>query len=227
MRLLLVEDDPVLRSNLQEILRRTDFAVDIAENLEQASQKLADNEYDLLVLDWLLPDGQGIDLCRSLRTDKNNILILLLTAKSLISDKITGLDAGADDYLSKPFDAGELLARIRSLLRRQPQVAPSLIEIDDLIIDTNLHQVTRAGIQIKLSPKEYSLLEYLAINANIALDRLAILSHVWDENADLFSNTVDVHIRYLRQKIDANSSKKLIKTVKGKGYFLVKYDSKN
>jgi len=208
-------------------LRRSGFAVDTAENLEQAFQKLADNEYDLLVLDWLLPDGQGIDLCRSLRRDKNNIPILLLTAKSLISDKITGLDAGADDYLSKPFDAGELLARIRSLLRRQPQIAPSLIEIDDLIIDTNLHQVTRAGVQIKLSPKEYSLLEYLAINVNIALDRLTILSHVWDENADLFSNTVDVHIRYLRQKIDANSSKKLIKTIKGKGYSLIKYDSKN
>ncbi len=227
MRLLVVEDDPVLNQNLSEILRRSSFAVDSVDTLALATQKASDNEYDLIILDWLLPDGEGTELCRQMRADKNSTPILLLTAKSLISDKIAGLDAGADDYLAKPFDSGELLARIRALLRRHPEVQSSIIKIQDLEINTNLHQVKRKGKVIELSPKEYALLEYLAVNAGNALDRVDILSHVWDENADMFSNTVDVHIRYLRQKIDHNSRHKLIKTIKGKGYTILADDTES
>lgn len=221
MRLLLVEDDEGIAGNLKLILERHGFAVDIAPDAQSARDKAIDEQYDLFVLDWMLPDGSGVQLAQGFRSDGIHAPILMLTAKSDAADIVEGLDSGADDYLTKPFTTTELLARLRALLRRSAQpVSDSTILIDDLQIDTNTYEVTRSGKKISLSPKEYSLLLYLAQNTNRALERMELLSHVWDEETDVFSNTVDVHILYLRRKIDSASPHKLIKTVKGKGYRL-------
>jgi DNA-binding response OmpR family regulator len=179
------------------------------------------NPYDLIVLDWMLPDYSGVELCRRIRDFDLKTPILMLTARSRITDKLTGFESGADDYLTKPFNIDELIARIRVLLRRNLQNdVNKIIKISDLEINTEACEVSRAGTLIELSPREYGLLEYLAVNKGKALDRQELLEHVWDENTDIFTNTVDVHIRYLRQKIDEGYNEKLIKTVKGKGYML-------
>lgn len=221
MRLLLVEDDHEIAGNLKLILERHGFAVDIAPDAQSARDKVIDEQYDLFVLDWMLPDGSGVQLAQGFRAEGIHAPILMLTAKSDAADIVEGLDSGADDYLTKPFTTTELLARLRALLRRKSQpVSGSIIIIDDLKIDTNTYEVTRSGKKVCLSPKEYSLLLYLAQNTDRALERMELLSHVWDEETDVFSNTVDVHILYLRRKIDSTSPRKLIKTVKGKGYRL-------
>lgn len=218
MRILVVEDDLVLSKNVSIILKRASYAVDTADCVGEATEKLASMEYDLVLIDWKLPDGSGVELCRETRKNNPEVKIVMLTANSQVEDKIEGLDAGADDYITKPFEMEELLARIRSALRRSGMSATKNIVIDDLEIDTSLRIVKRKGIEILLSTKEYALLEYLAINEGIAVSRVDLLSHVWDENVNIFSNTVDVHIRYLRNKIDNGNGNKLIKTVKGKGY---------
>ena len=220
MRILLVEDDGVLRENTATILRRSSYAVDTAESFAVATEKTSNPDYDLVILDWKLPDGSGLELCRELRKNDAEVKIIMLTANNQTEDKIEGLDAGADDYLTKPFEIGELLARIRSLLRRSGAAVAESIIIDDLQIDIAQHRVVRSGEEIELTSREYALLEYLAINKNRAVSREEIMTHVWDENANIFSNTVDVHIKYLRDKIDISSPKKLIRTVKGKGYAL-------
>lgn len=221
MRLLLVEDDPLISTNVKTALVQEGHAVDTAFTHAQGLQKSQDESYDLFVIDWLLPDTDGLSLIHNIRFLQIHSPILLLTAKNQPADIAHGLDSGADDYLTKPFDTLELLARIRALLRRKPHVLfHPILKIGDLFIDTNTHQVKRQRQTINLSPKEYSLVHYLATNPDTAIDRLTILSHVWDEQADLFSNTVDVHIRYLRKKIDDPFKHKLIKTVKGKGYML-------
>lgn len=220
MRILLVEDDGVLRENTATILRRSSYAVDTAESFAVATEKTSNPDYDLVILDWKLPDGNGLELCRELRKNDGEVKIIMLTSNNQTEDKIEGLDAGADDYLTKPFEIGELLARIRSLLRRSGAAVAESIIIDDLQIDIAQHRVVRSGEEIELTSREYALLEYLAINKNRAVSREEIMTHVWDENANIFSNTVDVHIKYLRDKIDMKSSKKLIRTVKGKGYAL-------
>lgn len=220
MRILLVEDDGVLRENTATILRRSSYAVDTAESFAVATEKTSNPDYDLVILDWKLPDGNGLELCRELRKNDGEVKIIMLTSNNQTEDKIEGLDAGADDYLTKPFEIGELLARIKSLLRRSGAAVAESIIIDDLQIDIAQHRVVRSGEEIELTSREYALLEYLAINKNRAVSREEIMTHVWDENANIFSNTVDVHIKYLRDKIDMKSSKKLIRTVKGKGYAL-------
>lgn len=220
MRILLVEDDGVLRENTATILRRSSYAVDTAESFAVATEKTSNPDYDLVILDWKLPDGNGLELCRELRKNDGEVKIIMLTSNNQTEDKIEGLDAGADDYLTKPFEIGELLARIRSLLRRSGAAVAESIIIDDLQIDLAQHRVVRSGEEIELTAREYALLEYLAINKNRAVSREEIMTHVWDENANIFSNTVDVHIKYLRDKIDISSPKKLIRTVKGKGYAL-------
>jgi DNA-binding response OmpR family regulator len=217
MRILIVEDDTTIAANLRSILSHDSYAADIAPDGETALQHIFGEEYDLLIIDWMLPDISGPDIIRQIRADKNMVPILLLTAKSQSQDIIQGLDSGADDYLTKPFQMGELLARVRSLLRRSPLSMPDpTIKVGTLIVDTNLHRVTVNNKDIDLTPKEYALLEYMARNINHSLSRLEILSHVWDSNADELSNTVDVHIRYLRAKIGP----KFIQTIKGKGYVL-------
>lgn len=221
MRILIIEDDQRIAANLREMLTAQSYAVDICHTVSSGQTKAQSEDYDLLIIDWMLPDGTGPDIIKALRQDNCPTPVLMLTAKSQPEDVVDGLNSGADDYLPKPFQMDELLARVRALLRRPADTVPSpVIRLGDLIIDTNLHLVSRADLPISLSPREFALLEYLARHANQSLNRLDLLSHVWDENVDAFSNTVDVHIRYLRRKIDDNFTVKLIHTVKGKGYVL-------
>ncbi len=221
MRILVIEDDQILSQNLKSILTRATYAVDVASTAVVGIQKASDEQYDLFVIDWMLPDGEGPNIIADLRGEGITAPILMLTARSQTEDTVKGLDVGADDYLTKPFTKDILLARIRSLFRRMHTTPQSpVLTIDDLMIDTNTHEITRGGKTINLSPKEYSLLQYLASHKGKAIDRITILSHVWDEQADPFSNTIDVHMRYLRKKIDDGHKKQLLQTVKGKGYML-------
>jgi DNA-binding response OmpR family regulator len=225
MRILVIEDDEQIAENIHDMLENKTYAVDISPNAQDGLDRLENDPYDLVILDWMLPDKDGPEVCSIIRSRSMSLPILMLTAKTQAEDIITGLDSGADDYLTKPFVVGELVARVRALLRRSNPIVPDpIMNIDDLVIDTNTHNVQRAENYIPLSPKEYALLEFLGKNQGVCLSRLDILSHVWDENADELSNTVDVHIRYLRSKIDEGYKNKLIHTVKGKGYFL---DEKN
>lgn len=221
MRILVVEDDSRIAQNIHDMLVRTTYAVDIAPNGQTALNLSQDNEYDLFILDWMLPDMDGTQICRNLRKDGFTTPVLMLTAKTQLEDVVEGLDAGADDYMTKPFQMQELLARVRALMRRQgPASLEPQITIADLIIDTNTNSVTRAGKTLILSPKEYAILEYLGRHTGQTVSRADLLSHVWNSTSDVFSNTVDVHIRYLRQKIDAAGLTPLIHTIKGKGYLL-------
>lgn len=221
MRILIVEDEQRIAENIKTMLIQDHYVVDLAFDAQTGLQKALGEDYDLIILDWMLRAQSGLDICRTLRRADVATPILMLTARSQLDDKLSGLDSGADDYLTKPFAMPELMARVRALLRR-PAVAQAnpILVIADLSIDTNTQVVNRGGDSIALSPREYALLEYLARHKNQVIDRLQLLSHVWDAQTDAFSNTVDVHIRYLRKKIDDPHHRKLIKTVKGKGYML-------
>lgn len=219
MKILIVEDDLTIRENIAVILKHAGYAVDLADKYAEALQKSRDNNYDLIILDWMLPDGTGIDLCHTIRQEEYRESILILTAKSQIEDLVKGLDAGADDYLTKPFVMPELLARIRSLLRRKNRpLSSSLLTVGDLILDRNKGTVTRKNRRIILRPKEFGLLEFLMLHADFPVSRDELFEHVWGENQTGYSNTVDVHIKYLRSKIDDQYHQKLIITVVGKGY---------
>ena len=221
MHILLIEDDVRIAINIKKFLVKENFLITHVKNAEDALFQAETETYDVIILDWMLPDQDGPSICQTLRSKLNTTPILMLTAKSQIEDKVEGLASGADDYLTKPFSFEELLARIKALIRRKSGVTQSpLIVVNDLVIDTNLNQVKRSGKLIDLSPREYSLIEYLAINKNKTVDRMSLLHHVWGEDIDVLSNTIDVHIRYLRKKIDDNFEKKLIKTIKNKGYLL-------
>ncbi|KKR31492.1 MAG: DNA-binding response regulator [Candidatus Gottesmanbacteria bacterium GW2011_GWC2_39_8] len=221
MRILIIEDDTVIAENLRTLLKKDSFSVDISGKFEDGYHKVVDEDYDLIIIDWMLGSDSGLDLLKKIREEHINVPVLMLTAKSTVEDKVAGLEYGADDYLTKPFSFDELKARVKTLLRRKDKILTNaVLEIGDLKINTNSNEVFRKNRKINLSPREYSLLHYLAVNSGIAIDRISILSHVWDEQADLFSNTVDVHINYLRKKIDEGYHKKLIRTVKGKGYML-------
>lgn len=219
MRILLVDDDQEFCNSLSIILEHEMFAVDIACNFSEGYEKALVEDYDLMILDWMLPDGTGHDLCQKIRFEKVTTPILMLTAKSMSEDIVEALDAGADDYLAKPFDIKILMARIRALLRRKEALKPEVIEINGLRIDLPHRSVTKENCEITLSPKEFGLLEYLLQHHDRIINRDELLSHIWDENADPLSNIIDVHIRYLRKKIGQN----LIKTYRGKGYQIV-YD---
>jgi DNA-binding response OmpR family regulator len=221
MRILLVEDDNRIGSNIKTMLEKKGYSVDLVALANDAHEHILIETYDLFLFDWKLPDGSGIELCKFVRSSEITTPVLILTAKSQIEDKVEGLDAGADDYLTKPFEWEELLARVRALLRRKEHdVVSPTITISDLEINTNSMTVTRKGEAVQLTAKEFALLEYLARNVNKVLTREEIQTHVWDENADSFNNTIEVHIRYLRVKIDEGHNQKLIKTVKNKGYML-------
>ena len=220
MRILLVEDEPSAAKMLAKGLREQTYAVDVAADGEIALEQAYLNDYDLVILDVMLPGKNGFEVCRQLRAGGSAVPILMLTARDEVEDRIEGLDTGADDYLTKPFDFHELLARVRALLRRSPALLPEVINIADLTIDTRARQVWRAEAAVELTAKEYALLEYIARHVNEVVSRADIAEHVWDESFDPFSNLIEVYIQRLRRKIDEDSPVKLIRTRRGEGYML-------
>lgn len=201
-------------------LREQSYAVDVAQDGEAGLYQASINDYDVIVLDVLLPQRDGYEVCRELRAKGNTIPILMLTARAAIDDRLTGFDAGADDYLTKPFSFRELLARIRALLRRDSQLRPDVFEIADLTVDSASHRVSRANHDVQLTAKEYALLEYLARRAGQLVSRAEIAAHVWDDSFDPFSNTIEVYMNRLRKKIDGTHANKLLHTRRGEGYIL-------
>lgn len=221
MRILLVEDQPKVASFIVKGLREETFAVDHCTNGGDADLLLAIHDYDLILLDLQLPDINGVDLCRNWRRKGQKTPIIMLTALSQIDQRIGGLEAGADDYLCKPFDFGELLARIRVQLRRGSEtVQDSLLQAADLTLNLLTREVQRGGQKIDLTAKEFALLEYLLRNRGRAVTRTALIEHVWDMHFDSDTNIVDVFIRYLRRKIDDDFEVKLIQTKRGRGYYI-------
>ncbi len=218
MRILVVEDEHKIAAFLQRGLTEEGYAVDVAYDGDEALDWCAVAPYDLIVLDLLLPRRSGLEICRTLRLRGTHIPILMLTARDAIEDRIQGLDAGADDYLVKPFAFGELLARIRALLRREPTARASVLRVADLTLDPASRLITRAGVVVPLANKEYQILEYLMRNENRVLTRTMIAEHAWGYDFDSDSNVIDVHIRALRRKLDDDHPMKLIHTVRGAGY---------
>lgn len=220
MRILVIEDEKKVADFISHGLVEEGYAVDTAHEGDQGYFLATTNEYDTILLDIMLPEMDGVTLCTKLRAEENHTPILMLTAKDAIKDKVRGLDAGADDYLTKPFAFEELLARIRSLLRKKYSHQKTRFQVEDLVLDAITHTVTRADKEIPLSVKEYALLEYLMRNAGSVVTRTMIAEHVWDIHFDTFTNVIDVYISYLRNKIDRDHEIKLIHTVRGRGYAL-------
>ncbi|HEX3150498.1 MAG TPA: response regulator transcription factor [Gemmataceae bacterium] len=220
MRVLLVEDNKHLARALRQGLEEEGFAVDGAEDGDEADHKARTTNYDAVILDLMLPKKDGLTLLRGWRASGVKSHVLVLTARGALDDKVKGLDSGADDYLTKPFELEELLARLRALIRRGHQVKDPLLKVHDLTIDTSARTVKRAGKSIHLTPKEYALLEFLAFHAGKVVTRSMIWEHLWDEHDESVSNVVDVYIRYLRNKIDKDFSPPLILTRWGEGYML-------
>lgn len=220
MRVLIVEDEPKVASFIRRALEEESYAVDVCTDGIQGRDMASDVNYDLIILDLMLPGLAGIDVLQALRDARVKTPILILTARSKVEQRVTGLNAGADDYLTKPFAIEELLARSRALLRRASGDTTSRMQIDDLILDPITHEVTRGGQRIDLTSKEYALLEYMMRNAGRVLTRPMIAEHVWDIHFDTFTNVIDVYINYLRNKIDRDRERGLIQTVRGSGYTL-------
>ena len=220
MRLLVVEDDVQLGAMLARGLREHSYAVDLVADGDDAVLHAALHEYDLVVLDYMLPRRDGAAVARALRARGMQMPILMLTARDAVADRVAGLDAGADDYLVKPFAFDELLARLRALTRRAGVVLPTVIELGDLRIDTRAQRVEKRGVSVALTAKEYALLEFLARRIGALVSRADITAHVWDENHDPLSNTLEVYINRLRKKIDDSDRSSYIQTRRGAGYML-------
>jgi DNA-binding response OmpR family regulator len=220
MKLLLVEDHKPLARAVKQGLEEEGFAVDLAADGEEGDYKARTSKYDLIVLDLMLPKIDGLTLLQNWRKNGNNTHVLILTAKGELVDKVRGLDLGADDYLTKPFEIDELLARVRALIHRKHDVKDPVLRIHDLEIDTAARTVRRGGQRIHLTPREYALLEYLAFHQGKVVTRPMIWEHLYDEEDENTSNVVDVYIRYLRNKIDRGFEKPLILTRWGEGYLL-------
>ncbi len=218
MRILLVEDNQKMARFIRQGLIEQGHAVDVAERGHDGEEMASHEEYDLIILDVMLPDQDGVTTCRNLRRRGSSTPILMLTALSTTGDKVQGLDAGADDYLTKPFEFDELVARIRALLRRGQAQESSCLKIDDLELDLIKRVVTRGNQKIKLTSKEFALLEYFMRHPDRVLTRTAIGEHVWDMNFDSDSNVIDVYVSMLRRKIDKGFERRLIHTVVGTGY---------
>lgn len=220
MRILLVEDDLDVSRFIAKGLTEAAYAVDVAPGGGEALELAAVNTYDAIVLDVMIPAPDGLEVCRNLRTTGMNVPILMLTARDTVDDKIAGLDAGADDYLPKPFEFRELLARLRALLRRGGATISAVLRVDGLEIDTRSHRVVIDGQALTLTTKEYSVLEFLARNTGRIVTREEISEHVWNQEFDPFSNLIEVYINRLRRQIEKVSPAKLIQTVRGAGYML-------
>jgi two-component system copper resistance phosphate regulon response regulator CusR len=219
VRVLIVEDEPGIRDVLRRGLQEARFDVDTAADGEEGLRKALSQQYDAVVLDLMLPKRDGWQVCRTIRERRRPIPILMLTARDELDDRVRGLDLGADDYLCKPFEFPEVVARLRALIRRERVNRARVIRVADLEIDTGAGKVRRGGAEIHLTPREYSLLEALAANEGRVVSREAILERVWRDDQS-FSNTVDVHVGLLRKKIDAGRDRRLIHTVHGRGYVL-------
>jgi DNA-binding response OmpR family regulator len=223
MRVLLVEDEPNAAQILAKGLREQTYAVDLAADGETAIEQAAASQYDAVILDVMLPRKDGFDVCRTLRHAGCSTPILIVTARDAVEARIEGLDAGADDYLLKPFDFGELLARLRAVIRRGAQpLLPERLEIGPLVLDTRGQRVTVTGHEVPLTGKEYALLEYFARRCGDVVSRGDIAEHVWDEHYDPFSNVVDVYVQRLRRKLEQAGASSLIRTRRGEGYQLVR-----
>ena len=219
MRILIVEDEKKISDFIKRGLKEEGYAVDAAYDGEQGHFMATTQDYDLIVLDLMLPKMDGLTLCRKLHKE-NTSPILMLTAKDSVKDKVLGLDSGADDYITKPFAFEEFLARVRALLRKHESSAPTKLTAGELTLDLVTHKVSRGGKEIELTAKEYTLLEYFMRNAGSVVTRTMISEHVWDMNFDSFTNVIDVYVNYLRKKLDSGPGKKLIQTVRGRGYIL-------
>jgi heavy metal response regulator len=220
MRILIIEDEGKIAAFLKRGLKEEGYAVDVASDGEQGYFLASTQECDLIILDLMLPGLDGLSLCRKLRAEGNEARILILTARDKVMDKVQGLNTGADDYLTKPFAFEELLARVRAQLRNKEAGSPTKLQVADLTMDLLTHKVLRAGREIELTAREFSLLEYLIRNVGIVVTRTMIAEHVWDVNFDTFTNVIDVYMSYLRDKIDRAFPVKLIQTVRGRGYVI-------
>ena len=220
MRLLVVEDDPDMSRFIVRGLGEQAYAVDAVATGDAAIERAATAPYDAIILDVMIPSPDGLEVCKRLRRDGIATPILMLTARDAVRNRVEGLDAGADDYLVKPFEFDELLARLRALLRRRGTPHHAVIEIAGLRIDTRSHRVTRGGAELTLTTKEYALLEYLALNAGRVMGREEIAEHVWNEEFDPFSNLIEVYIGRLRRIVDRGRAPALIHTLRGAGYIL-------
>jgi two-component system copper resistance phosphate regulon response regulator CusR len=218
MRVLLVEDDRSLADIVVAGMREQHLVVVVAVNAREGRERAELGDYDVIVLDVMLPDGSGFELCAWIRERGIATPILMLTARDAVDDRVLGLEAGADDYLIKPFAFRELVARVRALGRRRPAIASAEHDIADLHVDLASHVVSRKGTSIRLTAKEFSLLEFFVTHAGAVVDRASITAHVWDENHDPFTNVLEVLVRRLRRKIDDDFEPKLIHTLRGSGY---------
>lgn len=220
MRILVVEDEKKIAEFVRKGLKAEGYAVDVALDGEQGRILAGTGAYDLVILDLRLPKMDGLTLCRTLRNAEFAGPILMLTARDTVKDKVLGLDSGADDYLTKPFDFEELVARVRALLRPRGAAEPTRLQAGDLVLDLLAHTAERASRPVPLTAKEFSLLEYLVRNAGRVVSRAMIAEHVWDIHFDSFTNVIDVSINHLRAKVDRDFPVKLIQTVRGRGYVL-------
>jgi heavy metal response regulator len=220
VRILIVEDEKKVASFLRRGLEAEHHGVDVAHDGDAGLTRALATEYDLVILDVMLPRRDGLDVVRELRRQGRRTPILVLTARATLPDKVTGLDVGADDYLTKPFEFAEFLARVRALLRRGAPASPPILAVSDLTLDPATRKVLRAGRPIELTPREYALLEFLMRNRGRVLSRALIAEHVWGVHFDSFTNVIDVYVNYLRRKIDSDFEPKLLHTVRGVGYVL-------
>ena len=220
MRILVVEDDQGVASFLMEGLESDQYAVDVARDGEQAESLLGEADFDLVILDLVLPKVDGFEVPNHIRAQKPSLPVLILSGRASVEDRVRGLDLGADDYLAKPFSYSELSARVRALLRRGSDRVDIVLQVEDLELDGAARVVRRAGRRIGLTPREFALLEYLMRNAGTCVTRAMIIEHVWDSSRDTMPNVVDVYMNYLRQKVDQGFERKLVHTVRDVGYQL-------
>jgi len=225
MRVLVVEDDRKAARLLSKGLEEEGFVVDVAHSGDEADDTADARDYDVIVLDWLLPGKDGLAVCRDLRARGVATPILMLTARDALDDRVKGLNTGADDYLTKPFAFAEFLARLHALLRRSDLIRPLVLRVADLSLDPVSHHVTRAGVPVRLTPKEYAILEKLMRHVGEVVTRARLGEAVWESEHDSLTNLVDVHVSHLRRKVDPEGTVPLIQTVRGRGYLIGQGDA--